>query len=976
MPFAQRAVLALLGLTARYTIPISCVYHKLTGISVHAAPAAAPAPDAAGPGDQIGIGQPRFTVSWDLARPPPEPTNEPGQEPEHSEYPEYSVPTPKPSNVISLHPPSYSVSWDTPAPEPTSYPGYPEEPNDSVLPQPPTSDVVSLKPPSYSVSWDTPAPEPTEQPEYTEETKISDSYSTPSNVVSLKPPSYSVSWDTPAPEPTDPSEYPEETKISDSHPTASNVISLKPPSYSVSWDIPSSTPVTPPKSSSIVTPSKEPSITKYPATSSVKKTSTKKTRRPTPTPVLPSKSKSSVRSRTKKSTKAPSSTKKSSSTPSSTVKPTSSAPQPSSTKPTPTPSSSVRYTVSWDTPVPPSTKEPVVTPPRPSDSIGIQPPKVTVSWGRRQLESDPGATPEPEIPTDAEPEPEPEEEEPVEEDPEWPDNDDEPGGTIIQPSVVIPTPSNSIGIQPPRNTIIWGKRQFEYEPEPTGEPETPVESEEPELEEPEWPEEDPEWPEDDDESGGTIIMPPGVIPTPGNSIGIQPPKATIIWGKRQFEYEPEPTEGPQAPEPEEPDVEEPEPEPEEPEWPEEPEPEWPEVPEPEWPEEPDFPIELPPWIIPKPSNSIGIQPPKATIIWGRRKVAAETTSYGFEHTAIIPTMIPPLRPTSDVIWGKRQVDNEILEDPIDDPEEEPVDPIEDSTDFPDLPGLPTATPKDEVTMESPTATIVWGRRNANVEAAATTPDIGIVFPPNRPKPTFVTKPTPPVFVSWNRRDAAPEPTAAAVLANRAAEVPKSCALTTTVTRIRVCPAIKCTHECPVYPLEGTEYELVDPANEAFYERRDEPSEHAQFDCPVTATVTNKCPFCSCSPKTPLPTLTRLPVATLTPIVKTTKTTTAKTTSTYCPPAVITVSPPIPCDPPMCPHKELPCDYNVPVPLARRGRIARRGVVKPPVASLEPILPTKTTAASCKPSVTMTVAKLCPTYVCVPWDQCDAVQVVR
>ena len=92
--------------------------------------------------------------------------------------------------------------------------------------------------------------------------------------------------------------------------------------------------------------------------------------------------------------------------------------------------------------------------------------------------------------------------------------------------------SNVIGIQPPKTTVIWGKRQDESE-----------------LPEEEFPEE--EWPEEPEEPF------PFPAPTPSNVIDIQPPKTTVIWGKRQDDG----TEEPELPEEEFPEEE----------WPEEPE---------------------------------------------------------------------------------------------------------------------------------------------------------------------------------------------------------------------------------------------------------------------------------------------------------------------------------------------------------------------------------------------------------------------
>jgi hypothetical protein len=659
--------------------------------------------------------------------------------------------------------------------------------------------------------------------------------------------------------------------------------------------------------------------------------------------------------------------------------------------------------------------------PTPKDSIGIQPPKATVIWGKRQYEEDPQPTPEPapEVPEASE-EPFPEDPEFPEfpEDPEFPEFPEEPAFPPI--NFPLPTPKNSIGIQPPTATVIWGKRQDE--PEPSTVPELPEDPEFPE--EPEFPEdpdvptnipvlptppnsigiqpprqsmswgkrqdeaepttvpelpEDPEFPEDPDVP--TNIP---VVPTPPNSIGIQPPRQSMSWGKRQ--YVDEPTAAPQ-PTPEVPE----EPLPEDPEFPEEPFPE-----DPEFPEDPDVPTDIP--VLPTPPNSIGIQPPrasmswgkrqyeedpveteapadeptdyplppqvtppneigiqppKATIIWGKEKREPQTNSYGFEFTSIIPSFVPPaVRPTGGVTWGKRQDEEEPVEDlplpPIfpTSTDEVSMQPPQGSMSW----GKREAQPQtDDIGIQPPEATIIWGKEKREPEAEAEA-QFSLVWPSNIPRPSWGSRPTGQPHVSWGRRDAAPEPTAAAVLAAPEQDSPKSCALTTTVSRIRPCPQIRCTNDCPVYTPLNNEYELVD---DDLVKMADEPSPHEQFDCPATVTATNKCPFCSCTTR-PTPVVT--PSASCATIIKTVW--------------------PEKCREPTCPEpKETPCDYSRPVPKMVKKRVVEKRVVtiKSTVRNT-PASPPIGEEAKC--TVTRTAARVCPTFTCVPWQQCDLAQVVR
>lgn len=110
-------------------------------------------------------------------------------------------------------------------------------------------------------------------------------------------------------------------------------------------------------------------------------------------------------------------------------------------------------------------------------------PPTYVSWGKRQDEAEP--TEVPEVPDDGLPED--------------PGDPEDPEGPIEIPPFPVPTQPNSIGINPPTATVIWGRSQGETDPE------------------------DPE----------PTTLPSFPAPTQPNSIGIEPPTATVIWGKRE-----------------------------------------------------------------------------------------------------------------------------------------------------------------------------------------------------------------------------------------------------------------------------------------------------------------------------------------------------------------------------------------------------------------------------------------------------------
>ncbi|KAF2007369.1 hypothetical protein P154DRAFT_393598, partial [Amniculicola lignicola CBS 123094] len=115
-----------------------------------------------------------------------------------------------------------------------------------------------------------------------------------------------------------------------------------------------------------------------------------------------------------------------------------------------------------------------------------------------------------------------------------------------------------------------------------------------------------------------------------------------------------------------------------------------------------------------PKDSIGLQPPKATIIWGKRDAEADPQDSIGLHTPAIS-------------WGKRQ-------------------------DITEIPVLPGPTPTDEISMNPPEATVSWGKRDDDADSQDS---IGLQFPTysfNWPKPP---KSTSKVAISWGKREAEP-----------------------------------------------------------------------------------------------------------------------------------------------------------------------------------------------------------------------------
>ncbi|CAO2657544.1 Nn.00g036700.m01.CDS01 [Neocucurbitaria sp. VM-36] len=583
------------------------------------------------PSEQISLSPPSYSVSWDGAGP--------SEAPASSKVPPYPLP-PKSSGQVTVGPSSYSVSWALESS--TATPDEPEKPTLPPYTPPKPSDQISLGKPSYWVSWETSGPSPTaapEEPEYPPPSK-------PTNEFSLGQPSGWISWETSGPGPT---AEPEEPEYPPSKP--SDQISLGPPSYSVTWDGsgPGASSTTKPES----TPKPEPPKSSTSPIPSPPK-STKEPGYPPWNPWPPKSTKSTAKT-------TPKSTPKSSQQPTSTPQ---YSPKPTSTpKPTPTP-----------TPTP--------TPPKETDQISLGPPKYSVSWNleKRQDTIDLNVKPTSKAPlkststTTTKPKPKPTSKKPK------PSSTPKPTPTPTPtPTPSPPQQSDEITIGPPQYSISWAKkRQFDYDPEATAEP---------------FPEDEEPFPEDPEDEG-PIEIPPFPFPTQPNSIGIQPPKVSFGWGKReaapQTEHDtiglqfPRPTIWWPKPQPptyvswgKRQDEAEPTALPEDPEFPE----------DPEDPEE-TGPIEIPPFPIPTPPNSIGLEPPKQSVGWGKREAAPETDTIGLQFPTFSFYWPKPSPPTY-ISWGKRQ------------DEEEPTE----------MPAPPAPTPSDEVVIQPPQASISWAKRD-------------------------------------------------------------------------------------------------------------------------------------------------------------------------------------------------------------------------------------------------------------------------
>lgn len=863
---------------------------------------------------------------------------------------------------------------------------------------------VGLNPPSYSVSWETSAPQPTENPEDPGEPGDGFPVPTPSNQISLYPPSYSISWDagTPAPQPTEDPEDPEEPGFPAPVPTPSNQISLNPPSYSVSWDTP-----VPPQ------PTKKP-WTGQPG---------RPTRRP---PGLPSRFSISWFTGRPKNTGGVS---WDAGVPDNTAGVTWDGAQP---------------TDAPEKPQDPS-QYPIDNQPKPSDQISNNPPTNTVIWGKRQYEEDPEPTEEPE------PEPAPEDPEgPIIIPPFFPTQlppntigiqppqvsfswgkrqEDEPTGPVDIPPPPQVTPPDQISIQPPVPSVSWGKRQ---EDEPTG----PIDIPPPPLGTPpnqismQTPSKSISWGKRQEEpTDGPIEIPPPPQFTPPDEISMQPPSPSISWGKRApgpqtnsygFEFtriipsfstpkvtmavswhkrqdDAEPTDDP---------IDE-------------------------------FPLPA----IPTPSDDIGIQPPAASMSWGKRDPEPQSNSWGFHFpTYSFAWPKPPKQSSAYISWGKRQ-------DEEPEPTEDPVDelPAPAQPTPPDDIGMqpPTATviwgrdaqpepqgneigfqpPKatviwgkekrdpepqgDDIGMQPPTASVIWGKEKRDAEAD---PQFSLVFPSNVPFPSWDPenpwwpKPSQP-YVSWGKRDAVPEPTAAPVL-----EEPKEEAKRDANPEAQFSLNFPSNYPFPWWPQPsqpfvswGKRDAAPEPTaapntdNRKILPRDAEAEAAAEAEAQFSIVFPSNYPrptWYIPKPSQPYvswgkrdvasePTIAPTPLKpTPVPIGTLATSIVGPRPSGLCPTITALVAPP--CVPPICPHAtETPCDYNKPIPAMKKVRKEREvenvEVVEKTIVTIKTFTPTGTPTSiidKCTQAVTKTIYGTCPTYTCVPWSDCDVAQIVR
>lgn len=488
-------------------------------------------------------------MSWDGSPVPtddPEPEKpETPEEPEEPEEPEFPVPST--SNIISLNPPSFSVSWDGPQPPKTSKkPGHPKPPR-------PTHKTKSKKTSTKgyvtaSVSWGKAQDE---------------ALSTPTNIISLNPPTYSVSWNGPKPPKT--TKKPRPPKPSQKTSTKGHVSASiswakrQDVSYSISWDGPQ--PPLPTKKPWPWWPPAWTSTNGYVSASvSWNKRQDEEDPEPTDFPDFPDFPEDPEFPEFPEEPNNP------------------------ITQPAP----------------------PAFTPP---NTIGIQPPKVSFSWGKRQ-EDEPLPTDFPDFP----------------EDPEFPEFPEEPNNPITQPAPPVFTPPNTIGIQPPKVSFSWGKRQDE--PEPTDFPDFP---------------EDPEFPEFPEEPNNSITQPAPPAFTPPNTIGIQPPKVSFSWGKREVaatvpsKTVGKPTKSTKSPNP-------------------------PKSTTKAWiswgkrQDEDPVPTEISGPSAPPPSDQITIVPPTASISWGKREPEPQAPTYGLGFPTFSWGFPPALPSSAHVSWGKREDD--------------------------------------------------------------------------------------------------------------------------------------------------------------------------------------------------------------------------------------------------------------------------------------------------------------------------------
>tara|TARA_R110002003_G_scaffold207_4_gene16022 strand:+ start:15276 stop:16265 length:990 start_codon:yes stop_codon:yes gene_type:complete len=318
------------------------------------------------------------------------------------------------------------------------------------------------------------------------------------------------------------------------------------------------------------------------------------------------------------------------------------------------------------------------------------------------------------------------------------------------------------------------------------------------------------------------------------------PPTYISWGKRQDEAEP-------TSEPEIPDDE------------------FPEDPEPEDPEGPD---EFPPFPVPTQPNSIGIQPPQYTVIWGKREAEAQVDTIGLEFptgSIVWEKPAPTNKPPVYVSWGKReaeaQVDTIGLEFPTgsiiwEKPAPTNKPPVYVSWGKRQDEELPTEilapTPTNEQTIGSPQATVIWGRDAAPEAEAQNSIGLGWgTYSVYFPKPSSAE-------VIWGR-DAAPEPTTLLAKPPQPTPTPSKpigC-LKSIVTLSPVCAAPQCAFR--LYPCDLSKRA---PVMEKRVKEREIEKTIVTIEtvapvgkptpiiskCPgVTKTVTLSCPTYTCVP---------------------------------------------------------------------------------------------------------------------------------
>jgi hypothetical protein len=280
------------------------------------------------------------------------------------------------------------------------------------------------------------------------------------------------------------------------------------------------------------------------------------------------------------------------------------------------------------------------------------------------------------------------------------------------------------------------------------------------------------------------------------------PPTYISWGKRQDE--PEATSEPEIPDDE---------------FPEDPEP-----------EDPEGPIEIPPFPVPTQPNSIGIEPPKYTVIWGKREAEAQVDTIGLEFptgSIIWEKPAPTNKPPVYVSWGKRQ------------DEELPTE-------------ILAPTPTNEQTIGSPQATVIWGRDAAPEAEAQNSIGLGWgTYSVYFPKPSSAE-------VIWGR-DAAPEPTTLLAKPPQSTPTPSSpiACLKSIVTLSPICAAPQCAFR--LYPCDLSKRA---PVMEKRVKEREIEKTIVTVEtvapvgkptpiiskCPgVTKTVTLSCPTYTCVP---------------------------------------------------------------------------------------------------------------------------------